>query len=338
MRRALVIATLWLVACGGAGDEPVAIISADVYQGLRPTTVSFDGSASLSVGELPLRYEWDFGDGDGSTEAAPQHIYTRAGVFTVSLTVWASQPHTSRWGVAGTPVTRELGSSHTSSTVIAVSSWEREVLLLTNEERRSNGVHNPLAPNDLLAIAAERHNLDMIENNFFDHTGSDGSSPFERMRDAGYSYTTAGENIAAGQRSPRAVVTAWMNSPGHRANILNAGFWELGVAHTTATGARYDHYWTQKFGTSGDYRPVVINAGALSTSDPRVQVYTYGAAWASEMAITATPEPSEADFMPFETESYHELTGDVGRHWVYVTLRAGTVTSQSSAAIVLVSR
>lgn len=126
------------------------------------------------------------------------------------------------------------------------SSDAREVLRLTNIERANAGCP-ALTWNSRLATAAQRHSADMAANNYFEHTSQDGRSPFQRMKDAGYSYSAAAENIAAGQRSPASVMGSWMNSAGHRANILNCGLKELGVG--VATGGSYGIYWTQNFGT-----------------------------------------------------------------------------------------
>jgi uncharacterized protein YkwD len=87
----------------------------------------------------------------------------------------------------------------------------------------------------------------MAARNFFDHNNPDGKSPFDRMTAAGYRYRMAAENIAAGYATPQAVVDGWMNSPGHRANILNCGLTQIGVGY--ATGGSYRTYWTEDFAT-----------------------------------------------------------------------------------------
>lgn len=130
-----------------------------------------------------------------------------------------------------------------------------EVLARTNQARSTSQVcgsttyprANPLTANSLLRSAAQAHSQDMADNNYFDHTNRQGQSPFDRMTAAGYTYWAAGENIAAGQPTPAAVVQGWLNSPGHCANLMNANFTELGVG--VATGGRYGIYWTQNFGT-----------------------------------------------------------------------------------------
>ena len=123
---------------------------------------------------------------------------------------------------------------------------EQEVLDLVNVQRQSAGCR-PLTANATLTAAARAHSADMATRNFFSHTNPDGLSPFDRMRAAGYDGRLLGENIAAGYSTAQAVMTAWMNSAGHRANILNCSYAEIGIGY--ATGGSYRHYWTQDFGT-----------------------------------------------------------------------------------------
>lgn len=123
-------------------------------------------------------------------------------------------------------------------------SWGYEVLELVNAERTKYG-HVPLKWDDSLAELAEEHCRDMIERDFFAHDNPDGETPFDRMKNAGIAYWTAGENIAAGQSSPQAVVDAWLNSPGHRKNILNEDFEYMGVS--AVKGGSYGIYWAQEF-------------------------------------------------------------------------------------------
>lgn len=127
------------------------------------------------------------------------------------------------------------------------SAFEAEVFSLLNAERAKAGV-SPLARNDKLDAAARRHSNDMACNNFMSHTGSDGSSPWDRMNQAGYTWIRAAENIAAGYSSPASVVDGWMNSPGHQANILDADLEDIGIAHAYKSGTDYGHYWTTDFG------------------------------------------------------------------------------------------
>ncbi|CCK27197.1 transmembrane protein [Streptomyces davaonensis JCM 4913] len=118
-----------------------------------------------------------------------------------------------------------------------------EVLRLVNEERAKVGC-SAVAANSSLAELASAFSEDMAERGFFDHTDPDGSSPWDRAAKAGIT-NLGGENIARGQADAAAVMDAWMNSPGHRANILNCDFKTLGVGVHMASGGPW---WTQNFG------------------------------------------------------------------------------------------
>ncbi|KOV58019.1 stress protein [Streptomyces sp. NRRL WC-3618] len=120
-----------------------------------------------------------------------------------------------------------------------------EVIDLTNRERARAGLPS-LAPDAPLTRAAQAHSTDMVVRAFYSHTGPDGSQPWDRAAAAGSARRTIGENIACGQRSPAEVVEGWMNSPGHRANILKREFTHIGIGF--AGGGKAGTYWTQLFG------------------------------------------------------------------------------------------
>ncbi|MGW6270026.1 sigma-70 family RNA polymerase sigma factor [Streptomyces sp. NPDC055060] len=124
------------------------------------------------------------------------------------------------------------------------SAYSAEVTRLANAERAKSGC-GPLTLNSKLGNAAQAHSDDMAERDFFDHTNPDGEDPGDRVTAAGYKWSTYGENIAAGQRSPAAVMDSWMNSSGHRANILNCSFKEIGIGYRRGSGGPW---WTQNFG------------------------------------------------------------------------------------------
>ncbi|MFF8395125.1 CAP domain-containing protein [Streptomyces sp. NPDC016172] len=119
------------------------------------------------------------------------------------------------------------------------------VIDLTNRERGRAGLP-PLSADPLLTTAAQAHSADMVARAFYAHTAPDGSQPWDRAAAAGSTRRSIGENIACGQRSPADVVEGWMNSPGHRANILKPGFTHIGIGF--AGGGRAGMYWTQLFG------------------------------------------------------------------------------------------
>ncbi|MGD1807252.1 CAP domain-containing protein [Dapis sp. BLCC M126] len=127
------------------------------------------------------------------------------------------------------------------------------VVELTNQERIQLGL-DPLTADPLLNQAAQIHTENMAEQDFFDHTGLDGSSAGDRIEATGYDFSAWAENIAAGQQTPEAVVAAWMGSEGHRANILNPNLEEIGIGYyflEEDTGSvNANHYWTQVFGTA----------------------------------------------------------------------------------------
>jgi uncharacterized protein YkwD len=136
------------------------------------------------------------------------------------------------------------------------TSYENQVLTLVNQRRAAGatcgGVAYPkvaaLTFDERLRCAARKHSKDMGVNNFFSHTGSNGSTPWQRIKNAGYVYTTAAENIAAGQTSPEAVVNGWMASTGHCQNIMKSTLKHLGTGYYYAGTSTYKHYWTQDFG------------------------------------------------------------------------------------------
>ncbi|MDN3258866.1 sigma-70 family RNA polymerase sigma factor [Streptomyces sp. CSDS2] len=119
-----------------------------------------------------------------------------------------------------------------------------QVVALVNEERAAAGC-GPVTEDPQLERAAQGHSDDMAARGFFDHTNPDGAGPGERVTAAGYRWSTYGENIARGQRTPRAVMDSWMHSPGHRANILNCSFKNIGVGVHNGSGGPW---WTQNFG------------------------------------------------------------------------------------------
>ena len=126
----------------------------------------------------------------------------------------------------------------------ALSDMEKSVLSLVNKVRSENGL-NPLSWADDLANVARAHSKDMIDRNFFSHTNPDGLSPFDRLKNNGISYKSAAENIAYGQKTAEAVMEAWMNSAGHRANILSKNVTEIGVGAVKNQNGTI--YWTQVF-------------------------------------------------------------------------------------------
>ncbi len=123
----------------------------------------------------------------------------------------------------------------------SVLSYEKEVVRLVNIERKKNGLKELTYDWELSRVARYK-SQDMKDKSYFSHTSPTYGSPFQMMKSFGITYRTAGENIAKGQATPEAVVKAWMNSSGHRANILNSSFTHIGVGYVSG-----GNYWTQMF-------------------------------------------------------------------------------------------
>ena len=122
-----------------------------------------------------------------------------------------------------------------------VTSYEQEVIRLVNEIRAENGL-KVLTYDWELARVARYKSQDMKDNKYFSHTSPVYGTPFQMIKNFGISYRSAGDNIAKGYATPQAVVNGWMNSSGHRANILNANYTHIGVGYVSG-----GNYWTQMF-------------------------------------------------------------------------------------------
>lgn len=133
--------------------------------------------------------------------------------------------------------------SSTPTATATASGVVARIVELVNAERGKVGCP-ALTLNTTLSKVAQAHSEDMALHQNMSHSGSDGSSPGDRLTDAGYAWSAYGENVAYGYASPEQVMAGWMASPGHRANILNCAFKEIGVGL-----AQPDDYWTQDFGT-----------------------------------------------------------------------------------------
>jgi uncharacterized protein YkwD len=147
------------------------------------------------------------------------------------------------------PSPSQPGTSNPPPAGDSVTQAEAEVARLVNAERAKVGC-GPLNVDARLTAAARKHSQDMAANNYFSHTSRDGTRFSQRITNEGYSFRAAGENIALGQATPAAVMTAWMNSSGHRANILNCSFRDIGVGLALRQGSsRQVPLWTQDFAT-----------------------------------------------------------------------------------------
>lgn len=178
------------------------------------------------------------GGGDSSAPAA-------AGAGSVSI---PTAPVTSAPPPAATTVGSTCNLPNFRASVLARINQVRA----TGADCGVDGVFPATAPvrwNDALTNAAEGHSQDMAAKNYFSHTSADGRTLAERVNATGYSWSSLGENIAAGYAGIDSVMDGWIASPGHCANLMNAGFAEVGVVCVPGTSAdTYSTYWTMDLG------------------------------------------------------------------------------------------
>jgi len=136
----------------------------------------------------------------------------------------------SRAGTRTKPTPSPTHSSTPQATTTVGGTAEAQVLQLTNNERAKAGC-GPLRMNSALTKAAEAHAADMVDHHYFSHDSLDGTNPFDRMRAAGYTGGAMAENIAVGYKTAADVVEGWMNSAGHRRNILNCTYTVIGIGY-----------------------------------------------------------------------------------------------------------
>jgi uncharacterized protein YkwD len=171
--------------------------------------------------------------------------------------------------------------------------FESDVIDLVNIERAAQNLH-PLSYDASLADAARDHSLDMGLLDYFSHTSLDGRTVSDRITAAGYSYNTYGENIAGGQPTPQDVINSWMSSSGHRANILNPNFCDIGVGYAYLPESTFGHYWTQDFGRKSGVSScpglstytITAAAGSGGSISPEGNVSVYQG---SNITFTFTP-------------------------------------------------
>ncbi|MCU7929720.1 MAG: Ig-like domain-containing protein [Candidatus Thiodiazotropha sp. (ex Codakia rugifera)] len=192
----------------------------------------------------------------------PDTTLTAATTYTVTLSDTLQD-------LAGNPVTGEswsfttgsqynLGQTSQGTIDLCMNTSNKVMLTLVNNARavtRACGTTSYPATSSLawhcnLEQAAQGHSTSMADNNFFSHTGLDDSSPGDRITAAGYNWRTYGENIAAGYADEETAMNAWLNSPGHCANLMNPNFTEMGEAVAENPDSQYRIYWTQNFADS----------------------------------------------------------------------------------------
>jgi hypothetical protein len=213
--------------------------------------------------------------------------------------------------------------------------YEQEVVDLVNQERAKAGLP-PLKRVVELDDAARYHAADMVQDVYFEHDSFDRvdetlvyvCSTWERIKK--YYPSPRAENIAGGYATPQAVMSGWMNSSGHRKNILSSSSWEIGVGYFQGGG--YGAYWVQDFGIQDGVYPLIINQDAANTDSRFLSLYIYGE-WTEIRLRNDQGEWSQ--WMPFQNTLNWELASGVGTHTVWAEMRTDLDFSSSSDTITL---
>ncbi|RBW68160.1 CAP domain-containing protein [Bacillus taeanensis] len=204
----------------------------------------FPHTKPIKVQEARYEYRVDFGQGAGQGGVVKDpNIVTRQYEIRPNQPQAQQPTQPQETPQQAAPKQEQAAPQQKQPTKAAgnISEIEQRVIELTNEQRRKNGLPDLKADTSLSNVAREKSN-DMQKNNYFSHTSPTYGSPFDMMRDFGITYNAAGENIAKGQSTAEQVVNSWMNSAGHRKNILSGNFTHIGVGYN-GTG----HHWTQMF-------------------------------------------------------------------------------------------
>ena len=249
-------------------------------------------------------------------------------------------------GVVGTPLTKQdqedpvPQSTGCGGEIItaANANFEQEVVELVNQERAAIGLP-PLKRTQPLTDAARYHAADMVQDNYFGHDTLDRvggvlnyvCGTWERI--ATFSSGASGENAAAGYASPEDVMQGWMDSDGHRENILSSSHWEIGVGYYDG-GGDYGTYWVQDFGRRGDHYPVIIDREAATTDTRDVSLYIYGD-W-QEVRLR-NDDGSWSNWRTFQSRIDWTISPGSGAHTVQVELRDGGQIASSKDTIYLTS-
>lgn len=208
----------------------------------RGYTINYNYSRSnynTTINGYPV-FNWEVVNKPQQKPNAPQVPNTKPQVPTVP-----SVPNTPDTPVIpSNPAPTPTPPETSTPSVSGLSAIEMEVVRLVNIERQKEGL-KPFTASSELSNVARKKSEDMARNNYFSHTSPTYGSPFDMMKSFGIKYNTAGENIAKGQSSAQSVVTGWMNSSGHRANIMNPSFNKIGVGHYKSNNGT--NLWTQMF-------------------------------------------------------------------------------------------
>lgn len=222
--------------------------------------------------------------------------------------------------------------------------YEQRILELVNQRRAENGLP-PVKRNSDLDYAARYQAKDMMVDDYFNHSTLDRQNgslvtvcSFSQRLDNYYTnWNYRAENIAAGYGTPEDTMAAWMNSDGHRANILSSSVREIGIGFMQ-TGGYYSRYWVQDFGRSPNVYPILINQDTATTDRAEVNLFIYGQGTWNEMRLRSDTG-TWTNWMPFQQTYAWTLPEKGGQHTVSVELRnsGGTTVATSSDSILVLA-
>ncbi len=218
------------------------------------------------------------------------------------------------------------------------AAYEQQIVDLVNSERANQNLP-PLKRATELDQAARYHATDMGQDNYFDHDSYDragGNLVFacqwsSRVASFYPNWLSMAENIAAGYTSPQDAMNGWMNSSGHRANILSTSNWEIGVGYYEGGGSYY-RYWVQDFGKRSNVYPLIINRDAAATSLQNVSIYIYGSGTWQEMRLK-NDNGAWGNWQTFQSGFNWTIGNGAGNHSVTAELRIGGATATTSDTI-----
>ncbi len=269
-------------------------------------------------------------------------------VFVVSTGgVRADPPAPAREPRVGLPITLAPGGASPEYTgcgggtaPVVNAAYEQQVVELVNQTRAENKLP-PLKRVAVLDASARYFSTDMGQDNYFpsdhatyDRNGGtlvkvcDWSARIQSFYTGSLLYLA--ENIAAGQGTPQDVMSSWMNSPGHRSNILSQSVWEIGVGYYEGSGD-YRRYWTQDFGRRSGVYPLVINADGANTDRRDVSLYIYGD-WGGGQMRLQNDTGAWTAWQPFQSPISWTLASGVGSHTVSVELKNMTLTAAATSS------
>ena len=238
---------------------------------------------------------------------------------------------------ATSPDAPEFSSCGGINQPVINAGYEQQVVDLVNTERANRGLP-PYKRVTELDEAARYHSADLGQDNYFSHDTYDRSGSnlvfvCDTWTRIGKYYSGAmGENIAAGYSTPQDVMNGWMNSTGHRNNILSTNNWEIGVGYATASGSTYYHYWTQDFVRRSGVYPLIINRDAASTDSRSVSLYLYGS---FQQMRLKNDNGNWSGWQTFQKNVAWAIANGAGTHTVTAELKTGSTVVSSSDTIYL---